>query len=152
MPVKITNVSLDPAYALKRRQASKLQMEPVIAGDRLRMRQSRVLTDEQVAANKEWLAELERAGVVKMESDQAAAPPSPPAPAPEPPKMEKPMKMGEEEKDPDRITTAPLPKMSGLPPLDADLPPPPPAPASDATEPPPPSGGHSRRDDRKRGR
>lgn len=95
MPIKINNVSLDPAFAMKRRMASRLQMEPVIAGERLRLRQSRTLTDDQVAANVQWLAELERGGVISIEKDGSIpldvllpTPPPPPAPVPEPKKEE----------------------------------------------------------------
>lgn len=99
MPVKITNVSQDHAYAMKRRTAARLQMEPVIAGERLRLRSSRVLTDEQVKANVEWLAENERGGVITIEpmGDTPldvllpASPPEPVAPLePEPPAPELP--------------------------------------------------------------
>lgn len=140
MPVKITNVSQDPAYALKRRTASRLQMEPVIAGERLRLRQSRILTDEQAAANTDWLAECERAGVIIVERD------------------------GETKVQTQPVLAAPDPQQEGEkvipPPPDAvqqpsSPPPPPPAPSetpsTEATTQPLPNMGH-RKDDKKRGR
>lgn len=67
MPVKITNVSLNHEHAMKRRTASRLQMEPVIAGERLRLRSSRILTDEQYEINKKLLEDNVNGGVVKVE-------------------------------------------------------------------------------------
>lgn len=142
MPVKITNVSQDPAYAMKRRTASRLQMEPVIAGERLRLRQSRVLTDEQAAANTDWLAECERAGVIIIERDGETKLQTQPVLAVPDPQPE-----GEKE-------VPPPPDMVQQPPS-IPAPPPPPAPSetpsTEATTQPLPNMGH-RKDDKKRGR
>lgn len=147
MPVKITNVSQDPAYAMKRRTASRLQMEPVIAGERLRLRQSRILTDEQAEANKDWLAECERGGVLLIEKDGEKKAELPTAEAKAPVE-----------------TTAPTEPTTFLPPTPAAFEPPPqpvpPPPAfptpstpSEATgEALTPPSGHYRKDDKKRGR
>ncbi len=118
MPYKITNVSLDPAYELKRRQASRLQMEPVIAGGRLLLRQSRILTDEQYAANTDWLAENVRNGVLKVEKVDGEGKVTDEKPVtPEPPKVH-------QEPPPD--LTEPPPPVVPEPPV--ELPPAPPAP------------------------
>lgn len=74
MPYKVTNVSLEHQHALKRRMASRIQMEPVIAGKRLLLRQSIVLTDEQYNVNKEILAQCSRDGTVTVESTMPFVP------------------------------------------------------------------------------
>lgn len=123
MPYKIVNVSLAHEHAMKRRSAAKMHMEPVIAGQRLLLRSSRVLTDEQYNANEARLKEFEAHGVItihpmtvekpiekKVEKKaeppvmKEKLPPAPPAPpAPEPAKSE-----------------------STPPPASAEVPPPPP--------------------------
>ncbi len=107
MSYKIINVSLEHQHALKRRMASRIQMEPVIAGERLRLRQSRILTDEQYEINKDLLLQCEKDGVitisnldekkakvddkpkkeepVKAQLDEAMARAAEPHPAPQPP-------------------------------------------------------------------
>jgi hypothetical protein len=51
MSYKVWNTALDHSKAILRRRAPKLQMEPIIAGIRLRIRQSMVITDEQYVVN-----------------------------------------------------------------------------------------------------
>lgn len=67
MPYKVTNVSLEHQHALKRRMASRIQMEPIIAGKRLLLRQSITLTDEQYNINKDILVQCLRDGTVTVE-------------------------------------------------------------------------------------
>ncbi len=107
MPYKIVNVSLAHEHAMKRRSAAKMHMEPVIAGQRLLLRSSRVLTDEQYMANETRLKEFAAHGVITIHPMKPAeevkvekkveppvkkeAPPAPPTPpAPEPAKAETP--------------------------------------------------------------
>jgi hypothetical protein len=94
MPLKITNVALDPAFALKRRMAksARLEMEPLIAGQRLRLRQSMTISDEQFRNNEERLHRYWDMGVIHIEeaSDRPSGA-APKAPAPPPlPKIEEP--------------------------------------------------------------
>ena len=143
MPYKVTNVSLEHQHALKRRTAARMQMEPIVAGKRLLLRQSVTLTDEQYAINKKDLEQFVREGIVTVESTMPFIP----------------LKMPEE----------PVDKIGGVPydyvavdeprdsTEDASIPPPPvttaaPQPSTTVTN-LPPSGGnyHQRRDDKKRG-
>lgn len=146
MPVKITNVSQDPAYAMKRRTASRLQMEPVIAGERLRLRQSRILTDEQAEANKDWLAECERGGVVTIERDGEKVPTLPTAEAKAPVETTAPTDPAPFIAPPPAAGNEPTLKLPPLP----EPTPPSETPSSEAGTQPPPMG--HRRDDKKRGR
>lgn len=66
MSYKIVNVSLEHQYALKRRMSAGIQMEPVIAGQRLLLRTSRILTDEQYEINKANLDKYVSHGVVTV--------------------------------------------------------------------------------------
>lgn len=87
---KLTNVSLDPRYAMQRRVAPKMLMEPQIAGKPLRLRSSLVLTDELFAHNRGEIELHRQHGVLvyeQLSQDQPAAPaPPPPVRAAEPPK------------------------------------------------------------------
>jgi hypothetical protein len=151
MPCKITNVATDHAYALKRRMAARLEMEPVIAGERLRLRASRILTDEQFLNNKDLIALHERNGVLTSELSEDATKlsfPDIPAPTKEPDPIKESL---------DAVVARTKSETdTAFPPI-----PPPPAdePSSTASEeeptspPPPPSGAHpQRKDDKKRGR
>lgn len=74
MPYKITNVSLEHQHTLKRRMASCLQMEPIVAGKRLMLRQSTTITDEQYKINKDNLAKHISDGVLTVEEIKSAMP------------------------------------------------------------------------------
>lgn len=103
MSYRIKNTALDHNKRFLHRKAAKMQMEPVIAGGRLRLRSSMVISDELFAHNKanlelwkswgvvEWeKVGEEKAPVVDVENDkkpEETAPPastdtSPPAPPP----------------------------------------------------------------------
>ena len=94
MPWKLTNVALDPTYAQKRRMATaaRLEMEPVIAGNRLRLRQVVTISDRLYEANKTRIDLFEKMGVLTAEEQGGAKKveaPKPPAykepePLPEP--------------------------------------------------------------------
>ena len=82
MPYKITNVALDHRFAAKRARAQRLQMEPIVAGKRLRLRGSVVLSDKLYEHNKKVLKECCDAGVLTVDPvGGAPAPKDPPAPA-----------------------------------------------------------------------
>jgi len=92
---KIVNTSMDRSKALLHRTAPKLEMEPMIGGNRLRMQQITAITDHQHELNKEQLERLVRSGVITMEkvSDDKpkpvkAEPPKAVAPALAEPKVE----------------------------------------------------------------
>jgi len=89
MPWNLKNVSLDPAFAARRRSAAKMDMEPVIAGTRIRLRQQVTISDELYEINKVRIAQCIAHGVLtaKESGAQGAAKPAPvakPAPKPEP--------------------------------------------------------------------
>ena len=116
MTWNLKNVALEPAYAGKRRTASKMDMEPVIAGVRIRLRQQITISDEMYETNKVRIAICIKHGVLTAVSSEPdtkpamkAAPPKvaatpdpvetptpepepapelPPAPTPAPPKAE----------------------------------------------------------------
>ena len=97
MSWKLTNVSLDPSYAMKRRTAARMEMEPVIGEGRIRLNQSVDISDEAYEVNKARIALCVSQGVLTAESstpvvkkpvivpDPVVESPSPsPEPAPEP--------------------------------------------------------------------
>jgi outer membrane biosynthesis protein TonB len=101
MPWKITNVSLDAAHAMKRRtaKAARLEMEPVIAGARLRLKKTMTISDDLYEVNKTRLIHFEAQGVITFEkidktSHKPAVKAKPakaePVKAPEPKKAELP--------------------------------------------------------------
>ncbi len=150
---KITNVATDHAYALKRRMASRLEMEPYIAGERLRLRTSRILSDEQYETNKDLIALHENNGVLTSELLGEATKLSFPDVV-VPTKTPDPVK----EKLDSAVDRARTETNSVFPPV-----PPPPAPVAETSNtaseesppPPPPQGGYPssfRKDDKKRGR
>src|SRR5688572_18681381 len=63
---KITNTSLDYTKNLLHRRAARMQMEPTIAGQRLRLRSSILLTEKQVKDNEVLLKLLETQGTVSV--------------------------------------------------------------------------------------
>lgn len=67
MPYKIINASIHHQHALKRRTATRLYMEPLVAGKRLMLRQSVVISDEQYALNKADIDQYAKDGVVTVE-------------------------------------------------------------------------------------
>ena len=96
MPWSLKNVALDPAYAMQRRVAPKLDMEPVLAGGRIRLRQQITITDEEYAGNVERIASHVKNGVITCtrlgpEDDAPTTEPEPPHdPPPEKTEMEPP--------------------------------------------------------------
>jgi len=97
MPYKIWNTALDPSCRLAQRKAAKMQMEPVIAGRRLRLRESMEISDKLFEINKGNIELNKKHGVVdwkkvgaekapaeakKVEPDKKpVTPPAPPATA-----------------------------------------------------------------------
>lgn len=63
---RLTNTALEPSKANRVRIAPKLEMEPTIAGQRLRLRTSRILSQAQFDNNKAFLEKLEAQGVVSV--------------------------------------------------------------------------------------
>lgn len=118
MPWNLKNVALDPAFAGKRRCAAKMEMEPVIAGARIRLRGQVTISDEMYEINKDRIDTCVKHGVltaISSEPAKKAAPkkaatpdpvePSPapepePEPAPEPPPAPTPAPPAAEEKAP----------------------------------------------------
>lgn len=87
MPWNLKNVALDPAYAGKRRIAAKMDMEPVIAGKRIRLRQQVTISDELYEINKVRIDTCVKHGVLTAASsspDKKAAPVAAPEPELEP--------------------------------------------------------------------
>jgi hypothetical protein len=96
MSWKLTNVSLDPQYAMKRRTASRMEMEPVVAGIRIRLNQSTVISDESYEVNKDKISLCVSHGVLTAENsapvvekkvpvvEKKVEAPTPPPPPPEP--------------------------------------------------------------------
>ncbi len=91
MSWKLTNVSLEPAHAMKRRTAARMEMEPVIGAGRIRLNQSVTISDEVYEASKAKIDLCVKQGVLTAESSapvvkkvEAPAPPPPPEPEPEP--------------------------------------------------------------------
>lgn len=82
MSYKITNTALDLNKRFLLRKAPKLQMEPVLAGRRLRLRSSMVISDELFEHNKANLELYKGWGVVEWEkvgeAKAEAEPPKPP--------------------------------------------------------------------------
>jgi len=60
----LINVALDHRYELKRRQAAALEMEPTVAGERLRLGAKRTLTDSQFKADEQRISKYEKQGVL----------------------------------------------------------------------------------------
>lgn len=111
MPWNLKNVALDPAYAGKRRMAAKMDMEPVIAGRRVRLRQQVTISNELYEINKDRIDTCVGHGVLtatSTSSGKEAAPVAPPAP--------KPVPLPEPEPTP-KPPTAPTP----APPKDAEV-------------------------------
>ena len=89
MSYKIRNTALDHDKRFLHRRAHKMQMEPVLAGRRLRLRSSMVISDENFDHNKANLELYKRWGVVtwekvggegeQVESDETPATPEAPA-------------------------------------------------------------------------
>lgn len=67
MSYKLKNTALDHDKRFLHRRASKMQMEPVIGGRRLRIRQSMVISDELFEHNRANLELWQRWGVVSWE-------------------------------------------------------------------------------------
>ena len=67
MPYKIINASLHHQHALKRRTATRMYMEPLVAGKRLMLRQSVIISDEQYAINKADIDQYVKDGIVTVE-------------------------------------------------------------------------------------
>jgi len=63
---RVTNTALDYSKDLLHRRAAKMVMEPTIAGQRLRLRSSLLLTARQMEANKDFLRELQEKGTVSV--------------------------------------------------------------------------------------
>ena len=91
----VTNTTLDHTKSMLMRRAPKLVMEPVIAGQRLRLRSSLVLSDAQFEHNRADLEKLSGQGVLdfkqmsqdkpskKIEAAPVAEVTPPPPPPPE---------------------------------------------------------------------
>lgn len=107
---KVINSTLDHTKRFLHRRASKMVMEPVIAGQTCRLRSSIMLTDVQKANNEAYLAHLVSQGVVTVEevggSTKVAEEPAgasrvivppPPAEVPEPAKELAPEPVAESE-------------------------------------------------------
>jgi Fe-S oxidoreductase len=91
MPWTLKNVALDPAFAMQRRIATKMEMEPTLAGVRIRLRQQITINDEMYERNKVRIVRLVAQGVLTAVSSSPAKKPAPPetvapepTPAPEP--------------------------------------------------------------------
>lgn len=69
MSYKITNTALDHTKRFLHRTASKMQMEPVLAGRRLRIRSSMVISDELFEHNKPNLELYRSWGVLDWKKD-----------------------------------------------------------------------------------
>lgn len=67
MSYRIKNTALDHTKRFLHRRAHKMQMEPVLAGRRLRLRTSMVISDELFEHNKANLELYKRWGVVEWE-------------------------------------------------------------------------------------
>lgn len=146
MPYKITNVSLEHQHSLKRRTATRLQMEPLVAGKRLMLRQSITISDEQYEINKADLEQYVKDGIVSVESTM----PFVPLRMPETPSMGEVRELStdvaslDETQDfPDLATT---PSVIPQPPIATNQPNP------LVTNPQPSGSSYPRRDDKKRGR
>ena len=65
---KVTNVSLDPdpKYEIKRRQASRLEMEPMVNGERLMLRSSVEISDEDFKRQEGELRRHWDSGVIEV--------------------------------------------------------------------------------------
>lgn len=148
MPYKVTNVSLEHQHSLKRRTATRLQMEPIIVGKRLLLRQSVLLSDMQYLINKDILDQCVKDGVITVESTEPTTS----------------LTMPEDVPSIDRSRELPLDSVAVVDGLQEVIPPAPESPSifpGQLTNTPnstvtnsPPSGGNypQRRDDRKRGR
>lgn len=140
MPYKITNVATDHRFAALRARASRLQMEPIVAGKRLRLRSSVVLSDEQFKHNEANIKKACDDGVITVDNlSGAKAPPKKeetPAPAPEPVKAEEP-------KEDPALVSEPAPELTEEP--KAEEPAPEPKPEVDASEEKPAKKSRGRR-------
>lgn len=74
MPWTLKNVALEAAYAMKRRVAPKMDMEPVIAGQRIRLRQQIVINDELYACNKQRIDKNVGHGVLTATNSEQVGP------------------------------------------------------------------------------
>jgi type IV secretory pathway VirB10-like protein len=124
---KITNTSMDRSKALLHRTAPKLEMEPIVAGKRLRMRQTMTISDHEYEHDKAHLEQHVRAGSIAVEKigeDKKKVPAPPPAPPPvksetvmHPPVKTEPPPHVEEQPlpaaDQEVKTTLPTPKWKG---------------------------------------
>ena len=72
MPYTLKNVALDPAFAVKRRTASKMEMEPALAGTRIRLRQTITISDELYERNETRIQQLCDQGVLQVVGAKAA--------------------------------------------------------------------------------
>lgn len=98
MSWKLTNVSLDPSYAMKRRTAARMEMEPVIGGGRIRLNQSVDISDEAYEVNKARIDLCVEHGVLTAESSAPVV--EKPAIVPDPPVVESPSPSPEPEPEP----------------------------------------------------
>ncbi len=72
--LRIKNTALDPSKALQMRQASKLEMEPMINGQRLRLRTSMDVPDAWAQKNKDYLEKLWKSGVIDIDYSKTPEP------------------------------------------------------------------------------
>lgn len=72
--LKIKNTALDPMKSLQHRQAPKLEMEPLINGQRLRLRTSVDVTEEWARKNKDYLEKLWKQGIIEIEYSKRPEP------------------------------------------------------------------------------
>ena len=75
MSWKLTNVSLNPAYAMQRRTASRMEMEPVIGDGRIRLNKSVTISDETYEASKAKITLCVAHGVLTAESSAPVSAP-----------------------------------------------------------------------------
>jgi len=89
MPWELENVALNPTHAMKRRVAPRMEMEPTIAGVRIRLRQKLTISDESYATNKVRIDLCVKQGVLTAKRSGSQAPKqestAPVAPTPEAP-------------------------------------------------------------------
>lgn len=65
--LKIKNTALDPMKSLLHRKAAKLEMEPMINGQRLRLRTSVDVPEDWANKNRDYLEKLVKQGVIEIE-------------------------------------------------------------------------------------
>lgn len=72
--LKIKNTALDPSKSLLHRTASKMEMEPMINGQRLRLRTSVDVPEEWANKNRDYLEKLIKQGVIEVNFSDKAPP------------------------------------------------------------------------------